>query len=333
MQSGIRHSGFRRGLVGALLTAGAVMLGAACADAQGSFPNKPVKFVVGFAPGGPSDITSRVVGAKMGEILGQQFIIENRTGAGGVIAIEAVGRSDPDGYTILNTPLGNAVNETLSKTLKHKVGDGMIAVAPLAETANVLVVHPSLGVKDVAGLIALAKEKPGATFYATAGRGSATHLASELFNMMAGTKIMPVHYKGGGDVMKDLLSGEVKIMFSSIAPVLEAVRAGKLIGIATTALKRDPALPDLPTVDEAGLKGYDVRLWQGITAPAGVPRPVVERLASAAAQALAMPEVRGVLQKQGFTPLPGGPDEFDRFYRAEVAKWAKVIEASGMAAQ
>jgi len=302
------------------------------ASAQ-SFPNKPVRIVVGFAAGGPSDIISRVVGAKMGEILGQQFVVENRPGAGGVLATEVVGRADPDGYTILNTPIANAVNETLAKNLRYKVGDGMVVVAPLAESANVLVVHPSLGVKNVAELIALVKSKPGGTFYASAGRGSATHLASELFNTMAGTKIIPVHYKGGGDALRDLLSGELKIMISSIAPVLEAVRSGHLLGIATTGLKRDPTLPDLPTVDEAGLKGFEVTLWQGFTAPAGVPRPIIERLAQAAAQALQTPEIKEMLARQGFVPMVGGPHEFDAFYRAEVSKWAKVIDASGMTSQ
>lgn len=320
-----------------LTTAAAVAGGVAVTCAIGAqaqtYPTKPVRIVVGFSPGGPSDIISRVVGAKMGEILGQRFVIENKVGGGGTIATESVGHSDPDGYTILNTPIANAVNETLTKTLRYKVGDGLMAVAPLAETANVLVVHPSLGVKNVAELIALAKSKPGDLLYATAGRGSATHLTSELFNMMAGTKLKPVHYKGGGDVLKDLLSGEVKIMFSSIAPVLGFVRNGQLIGLATTGPKRDSALPDLPTLSEAGLTGFDVRLWQGFTAPAGVPRPVIEKLASATEQALNAPDVKDALAKQGFAPLTGTPEQFDTFYRSEVAKWRKVIEASGMDSQ
>lgn len=234
---------------------------------------------------------------------------------------------------ILNTPLGNAVNETLTKTVRYKVGDGLVGVAPLAETANVLAVHPSLGVKSVAELVALAKAKPGEVLYATAGRGSATHLASELFNMMAGTKLMPVHYKGGGAVLKDLLAGEVKFMISSLAPVLPYLQAGQLMGLATTGPKRDAALPDLPTVAEAGLAGYDVRLWQGFTAPAGTPREAIERLSRAAAQALATPDVKQAFAKQGFLPLTGTAQEFEDFYKAEVAKWSKVIERSGMSAE
>jgi tripartite-type tricarboxylate transporter receptor subunit TctC len=292
-----------------------------------------VKIVVGFSPGGPSDIISRLVGAKMGEILGQQFVIENKTGAGGTIAIDTVGRSDPDGYTILNTPLGNAVNETLTTSVRFKVGDGLVGVAPLAETSNVLVVHPSLGVNSVADLIALAKSKPGEVLYATAGRGSATHLASELFNLMAGTRMKPVHYKGGGDVLKDLLSGEMKLMISSIAPVLGYIQNGQLRGLATTGPKRDAALPDLPTLSEAGLAGYDVRLWQGFTAPAGTPREAIDRLSKAAAQALAVDDVKAALRKQGFAPLTGNAQDFEDFYKAEVGKWRHVIEASGMSAE
>ena len=309
--------------------AGWIGLVSSPALAQSNFPNKPIRIVVGFSPGGPSDLISRVVGAKIGEILGTQVVIENKTGAGGVIATETVARSDADGYTLLNTPLSNAVNETLSKTLRYKVGDGMVAVAPQAETANILVVHPSLGVKNLAEFIALAKSKPGEILYATAGRGSATHLNSELFNMDAGTKMMPVHYRGGGDTVKDLLSGQVKLMFSSIAPVQGFVKDGRLIGIATTGPKRDPAFPDLPTVAET-IPGFDVRLWMGLTAPQGTPRDVIKRIEQANSQALNMPEIKAALAAQGFAPIIGTAEQFDAFYRGEVAKWAKVIQATGM---
>jgi tripartite-type tricarboxylate transporter receptor subunit TctC len=231
------------------------------AAAQSDFPNKPIHFVVGFAAGGPSDIISRVIGAKMGEFLGQQVVVENRTGAGGTVATDYVARSEPDGYTMLNTTTANPSNETLSHTLQARFGKDLAAVATLADTANILVVHPSLGVKNLAEFIALCKKQPG-LLYATAGVGSATHLTSELFNAMAGVKTMPVHYRGGGDAMKDLLSGQVKMMFSSIAPVIGAVQEGKLIGIATTGAKRDPAFPNLPTVAES-VPGFETRLWIG----------------------------------------------------------------------
>ena len=309
--------------------AGAALAVPGSAAAQSAFPTKPIKILVGFAPGGPSDLISRVVGAKMGEILKTQVVVENKTGAGGMIAAETVARSDPDGYTLLNTPLGNAVNETLSKTIRIHVGKDVIAVGPQAQTANILVVHPSLGIKSVKEFIAYVKAQPAEVLYATAGRGSATHLNSEFFNMQAGTNMKPVHYKGGGETVKDLLSGQVKVMFSSIAPVQGFVKDGRLTGLATTGPERDPAFPDLPTVAET-LPGFDVRLWMGLMAPANTPPAIVKRLEDANRQALEMPEVRKALAAQGFAPLIGTAADFDKLYRAERDKWAKVIAASGM---
>ncbi len=317
----------------AVLFVGAVGLGLAGSSAalsQSGYPNKPIRILVGFAPGGPSDIISRVVGAKMGEIMGAQFVIENKTGAGGAIATQEVARSAPDGYTLLNTPLATVANEFLSKTIRYEYGKDIIAVCPHAETANILVVHPSLNVKSVAELVKLAKEKSDQVQYATAGRGSATHLTSELFNMAADIKTTPVHYRGGGDTVKDLLSGQVKMMFSSIAPVQEFVKDGRLIGLATTGPRRDPAFPDLPTIAESGYPGFDVRLWIGLTAPAGTPNDIIRRLADANRKALESPEIQKALAAQGFAPMIGSADDFDAFYRAERAKWAKVITATGM---
>ena len=313
------------------VAAAVAMVGGACgAQAQPAFPTKPIKILVGFAPGGPADIVARVVGTKMGDILGHGVVIENRGGAGGYIATEAVGRAEPDGYTLLMTPIANAANEAIYKNRKIKYGESLTAVATVAETANVLVVHPSLGVKTVADLIALAKTKPGEIVYASAGRGTATHLTSELFNMMAGVKLSPVHYRGGGETIRDLLSGEVKVMFSSIPPVLEFIKDERMLGIATTAPKRDAALPDLPTVAEQGLPGFDMRLWLGFLAPSGTPRPVIDKLAGAVEQALKTEDMKKSLAVQGFDPLIGGPDQFDRFMRDEIVKWGKVVEAVGI---
>ena len=297
--------------------------------AQGAFPNKPIKIVVGFSAGGPSDIISRVVGAKIGEILGTQVVIENRTGAGGALATQSVAQSDPDGYTLVNTPLATAVNETLSKSIRYTMGKDIVAIAPQAETANILVVHSSLGVKDLKEFIALLKSKPNEILYATAGRGSATHLTSEFFNIEAGVKMNPVHYKGGSETVRDLLTGQVKVMFSSIAPVQELVKDGRLIGLATTGPKRDPAFPDLPTVAET-IPGFDVRLWMGLAGPAGIPPDVIKKLEDANRKALELPEIQKALASQGFVPLLGTAADFDAFYRKERDKWAKVIQASGM---
>jgi tripartite-type tricarboxylate transporter receptor subunit TctC len=309
---------------------GVVILAATAAINAADYPNKPIRILVGFAPGGASDVISRVVGSKMGEILGVQFVVENKSGAGGAIATQEVARSAPDGYTLLNTPLATVANEFLSKTIRYQYGKDITAVCPQAETANILVVSPSLGVNSVAELVKLAQEKPGELQYATAGRGTATHLTAELFNMAAGIKTIPVHYRGGGDTVKDLVSGQVKIMFANIAPVQELVRDGRLIGLATTGPRRDPAFPDLPTVAESGYPGFDVRLWIGMTAPAATPKEIIHKLADANRKALETPEIRTALTAQGFAPMIGSAEDFDAFYLAERAKWEQVIKATGL---
>lgn len=300
------------------------------ANAQAKYPDGPVKLVVGFAAGGPTDILARVIGAGMGEVLGQQFVIENRTGAGGNIATEATSRAEPDGYTLQITLMSSAINESLFKNFKIRFAQHFDSIGGIASTGLVLLVHPSLGVASVSDLIKLAKSKPGNLLYASAGAGTATHLAAELFNSTAGVKLMPVHYKGGGDTLKDLLSGEMKIMFSTIPPVLGFVKEGRLRGIATTGSKRDSALPDLPTIAESGVPGFDVPLWFGLAAPKGTPRPVIAKLSDTLKKTLGMPDVQQALAKQGFTAMDLGPEEFAKFYESEAAKWAKVVNAVGL---
>ena len=204
--------------------------------------------------------------------LGEQFYIENRTGAGGNIATEAVAQAEPDGYTVQVTLMSSAVNESLFKNFKIKFSKHFEPIGGIAHTGLVLLVHPSLDVKSVSDLIELEKSKPGELLYASAGDGTATHLAAELFNFMTDTKLMPVHYKGGGETIKDLLSGEMKVMFSTIPPVLGFVKDGRLRGIATTGLQRDKVLPELPTIAESGVPGFDMPLWFGLAAPKGTPR-------------------------------------------------------------
>jgi tripartite-type tricarboxylate transporter receptor subunit TctC len=324
-----RRHAIRVGIVAMAALAGVAAIAPDHAQAQTPYPNKPIRIVVGFAPGGPTDIIARVVGAKLSDILGQQVYVENRAGASSNIATEVVARAGADGYTLLMASIANAVNESLFKNLRYRFGEDLIPVAPFAETANVLVVHPSLDVKSVADLVALAKAKPGDVLYATAGKGTATHLAAELFNMLAGLKMTPIHYKGGGETIKDLVSGQVKVMFSTIPPVLGFVREGTLRGLSTTGPKRDRALPDLPTIAEAGLPGFDVRLWFGLIAPAGTPRDAVDRLSAATRQALSTPELKATLAAQGYDPLFGTPEEFGAYYRGEVEKWGKVVATVG----
>jgi tripartite-type tricarboxylate transporter receptor subunit TctC len=305
-------------------------LSAGAASAQATYPNKPVRLIVGFAPGGPTDILARVIGNGMSKKLGEQFVVENRSGAGGNIATEAASRADPDGHTVLVTLMSSAVNESVFKNFKIKFSDNFEPIGGIASTGLVLLVNPSFEAKSVSDLIKLAKAKPGELLYASAGAGTSTHLGAELFNSLAGTKMMPVHYKGGGETLKDLLSGEMKIMFSTIPPVLNFVKDGRLRGLATTGLKRDPALPDLPTVDEAGVKGFNMPLWFGLTVPKGTPQPVRDKLAATLKQTLAMPDVKDALAKQGFAPMEMGPQEFGKFYVAEAAKWAKLVDSLKM---
>jgi tripartite-type tricarboxylate transporter receptor subunit TctC len=320
-----------RRIARAVALAGLAVSSATAAQAQAAYPNKPVKLVVGFAAGGPTDILARVIGTGMSKIAGEQFFVENRTGAGGNIATEAAARAEPDGYTLQVTLMSSAVNESLFKNFKIKFSDHFEPIGGIAHSGLVLLVHPSLDVKSVSDLIALEKSKPGQLLYASAGAGTATHLAAELFNFMTGTKLMPVHYRGGGETIKDLLSGEMKIMFSTIPPVLGFVKDGRLRGVATTGLKRDKVLPDLPTIAEAGVPGFDMPLWFGLAAPKGTPRPTVEKLNATLKKALALPEVQETLAKQGFTVLELEPEEFGKFYAAEADKWAKVVNAIGLA--
>lgn len=328
-----RFSRPRNGMIRAagLLTVAALAISAhGGANAQANYPDKPVKLIVGFAPGGPTDILARVVGAGMGKILGEQFYVENRTGAGGNIATEQAARAAPDGYTVQMTLMSSAVNETLFKNFKVRFAESFEPVGGIASTGLVLLAHPSLGVKSVTDLIKLAKAKPGELLYATAGAGTSTHLGAELFNSMADTKLMPVHYKGGGETIKDLLSGEMKLMFSTVPPVMGFVKDGRMQGIATSGSKRDPALPELPTIAEAGVPGFEMPLWFGFCVPKGTPRPVIEKLSAALKKTLALPEVRDALTRQGFAQMEMGPEEFGKFYVSEAAKWAKVVNAIGL---
>lgn len=310
---------------------GFLVFAAAVAQAQPAFPSKPIRVVVGFAPSGPTDILARVLASGMGKSLGEAVVVENRTGASGNIATDAVARAEPDGHTLLALTFSNAVNESLFKDFKTRVATHFEPIAYVAETGLVVIVHPSLDVRSPADLVRLEKTKPGSLFYATAGAGTATHLAAELFNYAAGTKLQPVHYKGGGDTIKDLLSGEVKIMFATIPAVISLVREGKLRGIATTGGKRDPNFPDLPTLVESGVAGAEVSLWAGFAAPKRTPKPVIDKLVGALKAAVAMPEVREAMAKQGFAPVDMGPQEFGAYFEKEAAKWAKVVDAMGLA--
>ena len=313
----------------ALLGGGALAWPPAARTQVGA-PGPNIRFVVGFSAGGATDIAARVLAGALSQILGQQVFVENRTGAGGTLATQEVAGAAPDGTTILVTPSANAANETLFKDFRYKYDDYFTAVAPVAQINNVLVVHPSLDVRSVGDLISLAKARPpGEILAASSGVGTANHLANELFNMMAGLKLTSVQYRGGGEVVKDLVSGQLKVMFAPIPTVLPFIHSGQLRAVATTGLKRDTLLPNLPTVAES-VPGFEVSLWLGLLAPKATPRPVIARLSGATAHALATDEVKAAFAKQGVDAFIGTPDDFAAFYRGEVEKWRKVIVATGM---
>lgn len=297
--------------------------------AQNSYPSKPIKLVVGFAAGGPSDIVARIIGSSISSQLGQPVIVENRVGASGNIGTEAVARAAPDGYTLQLTTITHPSNENIFKNFKYKSVDYFEPIALLVDTGLVLLVHPSLNVKSVSDLVEMAKARPKEIFYATAGVGTATHLATELFNKMAAIEMTPVHYKGGGETIRDILSGNVKVMLSTIPPVINHIKDGKLRGIAVSRGKSDPNFPELSTISDSGLPGYEVSLWFGLSAPKGTPRPLISRLADAANKALESPEVQKSLKGLGYTTQFMGPVQFTEFYNNEVLKWAKVVDAIG----
>ena len=314
----------------ARLLALALSLGAAFpAVAQAPYPAKPVRFIIGFPPGGTNDIVGRLVAPKLSEFLGQQVVVENRGGANTAIASEMFVRMPPDGYTILMNAPGHATNPSLLKLNFDSISD-FAFVTLLAESQNLLVVHPSLPVRSVKELIALSKKRPGDINYGSSGIGTTVHLSAELFQYMTGIKWVHIPYKGGGPGLVALLSGEVSLYFGNVPTVIRQARDGKLRAIATTGAKRTSAAPDIPTVAEAGVPGYEVSTFYGMSAPARTPRAIIDRLHGDTVRALNSPEVRERLQGLGADPVGNTPEQYTQFMKNEIAKWAKVIKAAGI---
>ncbi len=295
-----------------------------------AYPTKPVRILVGFLPGGGSDIFGRLIAQSLTERLGQQVVVENRPGAGATIATEAVVRSAPDGYTLL---LGSsseiAMNPELYTKLTFDPRKDLVPVSLYATTPLLLIVHPSLPVRNVKEMIALAKARPGEMNYGSAGSGSMTHLAAALFVSGTETKIVHVPYKGVGGVIPDLVAGQVQMMTVPIPPVLQLVQMGRLKALGVTTLTRSKLLPDLPTIDESGVKGYDVTHWYGPFAPVATPRDIVNRLHNELAQAVRSPETVAKIAKQGAEPGNLTLEQLAQFMKAETVKWSKAVKASG----
>ena len=305
---------------------------APAALAADPYPVRPIRMIVGFAPGGGTDLTARPVAAKLSELLGQQIIVENRPGAAGNITTEQVARSAPDGYTILmGTIAALAINPSLYGNLKFDPETDLAPVIQVVNATNVLALHPSVQAGSVQELIALARQRSLSA--GSSGIGGTGHLAIELFNEMAGVKIVHVPYKGGGPAMTDLVGGQVQLVFATTASAIPQIRAGRIKGIAVTTAKRSALMPELPTIGEAGLPGFDANNWYGIVVPARTPRAIVDQLNAETTKVLNMADVKTTLLNQGLDPAPGTPEQFGAYIRDERAKWAKVIKASGAKAE
>lgn len=298
------------------------------ASAQ-AFPNKPIKIVVPYTPGGPTDIPARLVGQKLAELLGQPVIIENKPGAGGNIGADAVAKASADGYTLLLVTTGHAINPSLYPKLAYDLTTDLVAVSQLTSSPMVVVANVNLNVNSIKDLIGLAKAKPGALNFASAGNGASTHLAPELLSMMAGIKMNHIPYRGSAPALADVMAGHAQVAFDYMTSTMPHVRSGKLKGLATTGATRSPAAQDLPTVAESGVPGFEVVGWNGVMAPAGTPPDVIAKLNAAIKQALAMPEVSERLTGLGANVVWNTPTDFGAFVKAEVAKWDKVVKASG----
>ena len=310
---------------GALLAAFALL-----SHAQAPFPSKPIRIVVPFPAGGTTDILARAVAQKLTETLGQSVVVDNRPGAGGNIGAELVAKSPPDGYTLLMGTVGtHAINASLYAKMPYDHVKDFAPVILVAGVPNVLVVNPSVPANNVQELIAYIKANPGKVNFASSGSGTSIHLAGELFKTMAGVSMTHVPYKGSAPAVTDLLGGQVQLMFDNLPSALPQIKAGKLRALAVTSAQRASALPDVPTVAEAGLPGFDATSWFGLLAPAGTPKDVVAKLNAEVAKWLASPEAREKLASQGAIAAGQSPEDFTRHIAAETAKWQKVVKESG----
>lgn len=311
-----------------VLLALAAWMAAATVLAQ-PYPNRQVRIVVPFPPGGTSDILARTLGARLSESFGQPVVVENRPGAGGNIAAELVARSPADGYTLIMGTSSLAISQSLYKKLNYDLVKDLAPITQAVNYANLLVVHPSANVSTVAELLAAAKAKPGGFSYGTAGNGTPPHMTGELFKAYTKVDLLHIPYKGGAPAIADLVAGQIPVMFDNVPPLLPHVRAGRIKALAVTSLARIPVLPDVPSLHELGLKDFDAVGWNGLLAPAGTPREIVNRVHAEVVKAMAIPDVRNGLAAQGADIVVNTPDQFAAWIRAEIKRWADVVRVSG----
>ncbi|CAN5460762.1 tripartite tricarboxylate transporter substrate binding protein [soil metagenome] len=298
------------------------------ADAQ-DYPSRAVRVVVPYPPGGPTDIIARLIFAKMGEQLHQTFVIDNRPGAGGNTGAEAVARATPDGYTLLLVTTAHAINPFVFKNLTYDIKKDLAPVSLLTEGPLVLAVNPALPIKSVQELIAYDKANPGKLNFGSSGNGQSTHLSGELFNLLAGTKLTHVPYKGSAPAISDTIAGQVQVIFDPMLSTMPFVRDGKLRALGVTSSTRSPSAPEIPTIAEQGVKGYESAAFFGLMVPTGTPAAVVGRLNAEVKKVLEMPDVIATLDKQGFAASWQTPAQFDKYMTDELAKWQKTVAASG----
>jgi tripartite-type tricarboxylate transporter receptor subunit TctC len=298
-----------------------------------SYPAKPIKIVVPYTPGGFNDTLGRTLAAKFTQDWGQPAIVENKPGANTLIGSDYVAKSAPDGYTLLVVAFPFAVTPSLIKSMPYDTVKDFAPVALAAQSPNLLVVNPALPVKSVADLIAMAKAKPDSMSYGSTGNGSSNHISMELFKSLAGVRIVHIPYKGSAPAVADLLGGQIQVMFDNAPNVLPQVKAGRLRALAQTGATRSPIAPDLPTLVEAGVAGYELTVWFGLVAPAGTPREVIQKLNAEVLKILAMPDVRERFLTQGVEPLGSTPEQFGEHIRAQMAKWDKVVRDAGVLAE
>jgi tripartite-type tricarboxylate transporter receptor subunit TctC len=294
------------------------------------YPSRPVRVIVPFGAGGPTDVFTRAISEELRKSLGQPFVMENRPGAGTIIGSEAAAKSPPDGYTLLMVSATQTTTETLVPNKSFKLLRDFVPVGSLLTSELVMVVHPSVPVNNVEEFIALAKSKPGALNYASSGVGSNYHMAGELFKNLSGTDIQHVPYKGSAGARNDIISGQVQMVFDSIPTMAQMIGAGRVKALGTTGKTRSAILPDVPTLSEAGVPGYEATMWIGVMAPAGTPQPIVERLNHAVNEILLRPGVKGAWERQGAEPMAMTPEQFGAHVGSEIDKWAKIITANAI---
>jgi tripartite-type tricarboxylate transporter receptor subunit TctC len=298
------------------------------ASAQ-EYPSKPVKIIVPFAAGGPADLYARAIGQRLQESLKQNFVVENRVGGGAVIGTDAVAKSAADGYTLLMMSNTQTVNESLIPNKPYQLMRDLTPVAPINYSDLLLVVNPSFPANNVAELLALVKAKPGKYNYASSGPGTPYHMAGELFKAMSSTYVVHVPYRGSSGARTDVIGGQVEMMFDAIPTMMEQVKAGRVKAIATTGLTRSSVLPDVPTVNESGVKGYEATIWLGIMAPKGTPAAIVEKLNLEINKATARPDVKAAWGKSGATAMNMTVPEFEKYLNGDIAKWQRIVKISG----